>query len=339
MRQVLADTDGIKVLQTQRPTPKEGEVLVRSTLVGICGSDTHALVGMHSFLKPPYVPGHEAVGTVAELGPGVEGIEVGSRVLIKPNLDCGTCENCRAGRDNACDTLNWIGCDPKGEHPGAMADYVLAPAKNLYELPGWVSDEEGVLVECLATPVHAVRIAGDVEGSRVLVIGVGTIGLLTVLAARRAGAGSIAVIDLEQSKLDRALAQGADAAILAASAGVEEQVRKALGGPADVVFDCVANEATVRQSFELVRKAGSVIVVGVPAGPFTVEVGLLQDRELRLQGSAAYAAKDVETALLIASESGIPAKGIVTAIYEMEDAPKAFAEASQNVSGKVMVRC
>lgn len=339
MRQVFADVDGVEVRDVERPVPGPGQVLVRSVLTGICGSDTHALVGMHSFLKPPYVPGHEAIGIVEGLGEDVEGVEIGARVLIKPNLACGECENCKAGRDNACDTLDWIGCDPKGVHPGAMAEYVVAPAQNLYDLPKWVSDEEGVLVECLATPVHAVRIAGDVEGARVLVIGAGTIGLLTVLAARQAGAGSVAVIDLEQSKLDRVLAQGADAGILAGSGNVSNEVMEALGGRADIVFDCVANEKTVSQAFEVVRKAGTVMIVGVPASAFEVDVAILQDWELRLQGSAAYAARDVETALQIAAEGGIPAKEIVTAVYGIEDAPKAFAEASRNASGKVIVRC
>lgn len=338
MRQAKA-VEGGQITLLEVPVPEIGpdQVLVRSTLTGICGSDTHALAGGHPFLYPPYVPGHEAVGVVSQTGSNVTGLPTGTRVLLKPNLACGDCDNCRAGRTNACQNLAWIGCDPSGAHPGAMADYFVAPAANLFVLPDGVSDAAGVLVECLATPVHAVAMAGDLTGQRVLVIGAGTIGVLTVIAARHAGASDIVCVDLEQWKLDRAQQQGASGGVLATEDDVVDRVQGTLGGAADAVFDCVAHSSTVKQGMAALRRAGSLFIVGVPPAPFEVDLPVVQDWEIRLQGSAAYTARDIETALAIAAAGGIPVDAIVTEQYDLADAAAAFHSASANASGKVLV--
>lgn len=338
MRQAKAVEGGqITLLEVDLPDVGPDDVLVRTTLTGICGSDTHALAGGHPFLYPPYVPGHEAVGEVAQVGSNVTGLPVGTRVLLKPNLACGECDNCRAGRTNACQNLAWIGCDPSGAHPGAMADYFVAPARNLFVLPDGVSDAAGVLVECLATPVHAAAMAGDLTGQRVFVIGAGTIGLLTVVAARNAGASDIVCVDFEQWKLDRATQQGASGGVLASESDVVDRVQALLGGPADVVFDCVAHTSTVSQGLAVLRRAGSLFIVGVPPTPFEVDLPVVQDWEIRLQGSAAYTSRDIETALAIAASGGIPVDAIVTEQFGLADAAAAFQSASANASGKVLV--
>lgn len=340
MRQVKAVEGGeIAVSEVEVPHFGSDEALVRSSLVGICGSDTHALAGGHPFLYPPYVPGHEAVGVVEAVGAGVVGLEPGTRVLLKPNLACGECVNCVAGRTNCCQKLAWIGCDPSGTFPGAMADYFVAPARNLFPLPDSVSDEEGVLVECLATPVHAVAMAGNLEGQRVVVIGAGTIGLLAVIAARHSGAKNIVSVDFEAWKLERAMGQGASQGVLASSANVVASVLDALGGRADVVFDAVAHQSTVEQALSMLRRAGSLFIVGVPPRPYEVNMPVVQDWEIRLQGSAAYTELDIRTALDIAAAGGIPAREIVTETFPIDDAGQAFASASANASGKVMVSC
>src|SRR5665647_692896 len=214
MSRVLAEgIDQVTVVETAVPDPGPGEARVRTTFAGICGSDTHAVAGHHPLLAPPYYPGHEATGTVTAVGPDVTDVSVGQRVILKPNVNCGHCVNCRAGRTNACQELQWIGCDPSNTLPGAMADEFLAPAGNLFPVPDDVTDEQAVLVECLATPVHAARIAGDLTGQRVAVLGAGTIGLFAVIAARRAGAGRIVVTDLDPGKRERALRNSADVAL------------------------------------------------------------------------------------------------------------------------------
>lgn len=319
------------------PVPGPGEALVRTRLAGICGSDTHAVAGHHPLLPPPYVPGHEAVGDVAAIGEDVTGLTIGQRVILEPNVWCGRCVNCLAGRTNACLHLAWVGCDPSGALPGAMAEYFVAPARSLVAAPAGISDEAAALVECLATPVHAARIAGDLTGARVAVIGAGTIGLFSVIAAQLAGAASVVVTDLEQGKRERALRSGAAAALDGADAAVADAVREALGGPADVVFDCVGIESSLSQAVDMVRRAATILVVGVPPRPAVVRLPLVQDWELRIQGCANYTHADVLRACEIAASGQLPAHEIVTAVRPISEAVAAFAEASANSSGKVEV--
>lgn len=336
MMRVVAEQIGrVGVAEVPVPAPGPGQVLVRIALAGVCGSDTHAVAGHHPLLAPPYYPGHEATGTVAKVGPEVTFPAVGQRVILKPNVCCGECVNCRAGRTNACQNLRWIGCDPSGALPGAMADYLLAPASNLYTVPDEVNDRQAVLVECLATAVHAARIAGDLTGARVVVLGAGTIGLFAVMAARRAGAGPIVVTDLDPDKRERALRHGADVAVDAAAGGFVDDVRAGLGGPADVVFDCVANEHSVPQAVSVLRRSGTLLVVGVPPRDFAIPMPLVQDWELRVQGCANYTEEDIVTALGMARD--LPEEEVISDRFPFAEAAVAFELASRNTSGKVVV--
>lgn len=339
MRQAHITTDGsVEIHDVRIPTPQKGEVLLRTGMVGICGSDTHAIAGGHPFLCPPYVPGHEATGTVSAIGANVDDSLLNKRVILKPNLACGSCENCRRGRTNACQELQWIGCDPSGKHPGAMAEYVIAPAKNVYPIPSDISDEAAVLIECLATPVHAVSQADDLTNSRVVIIGAGTIGFLTLVACQDAGATNIVVVDLDDFKLERALRQGAHT-VVKSSENTPSEVVEALGGPADVVFDCVAHESTVDEAMAMLRRAGSLMIVGVPPSSFPINMPRIQDWEIRIQGCAAYTEKDIHKSIQIAANHKLPDDVIVTAQYPLESASEAFAEAKNNSSGKVLVYC
>jgi threonine dehydrogenase-like Zn-dependent dehydrogenase len=214
---------------------------------------------------------------------------------------------------------------------------VLAPERNIFPLPDAVSDVDGVLVECLATPVHAARIAGELMGARVLVIGAGTIGLFSVIAARRAGAAVIVVSDPEPSKRERALRFGADHAIDAFDADFTATAWAALDGTADAVFDCVGAEASIRQAMSVLRRAGTLLIVGVPPREGMVALPTVQDGELRVQGCANYTAEDIETAIAIAAEGGLPGDEIVSAVYPLEEATTAFEVAARGTAGKVVI--
>ncbi|MCF8610087.1 alcohol dehydrogenase catalytic domain-containing protein [Gordonia sp. HY285] len=334
---LVRPTRDVVVEQRPVPAPEPEQVLVRSSLVGICGSDTHALAGHHPFLDSDYAPGHEAVGVVTALGASVSDLTVGQRVLLKPNVACGQCLNCLAARSNACERLSWIGCDVSRHWAGALAEYFVAPEQNLFPVPDHVDDATAVLVECLATPVHAVRIAGDLTGARVVVLGAGTIGVLAVVAAARAGADRVVVTDMDRGKLDRAVRVGAAAGVSACAADVDNQLRSALGGPADVVLDCVASQGSLNQAVGLLRRAGTVLVVGVPAREASLPMPVVQDWEIRVQGCAAYTEADVATALAIATDGGIPTAEIVSRTVPIDDVAAAFAAATADSSGKVLI--
>lgn len=337
MKQIFADQlNSVVLREVPVPEPAAGEVRVRTTYAGICGSDTHGISGQHAFLLPPYVPGHEATGIVESVGEGVDEVLVGQRIMLKPNIACGDCVPCREGRTNACQTLQWIGCDITGRLPGAMSEFFVAPAKSVYPVGVAVTDEQAALIECMATPIHAARIAGELRGKRVVVIGGGTIGVLQVIAALEAGADRVVVTDLDQSKRDRAVRLGATGAVDGASDDFGEQTIALLGGRADVLFDCVTNAAVAKQWTELVRHGATICIVGVPAGDYPIPMGLAQDWELRIQGCANYSEGDIESA--IAMGSRIPADEIISAIYDLDQGPEAFSQAAKFSSGKVLVR-
>lgn len=336
-RAVVEPLVGVRVEDAPVPLPEGDLVLVRSALVGICGSDTHALAGHHPFLNAPYAPGHEAVGTVLALGPEAAGLDVGQRVILKPNVACGACENCRARRTNACEHLTWIGCDPSRRWSGAMAEFFLAPATNIYPVPSTVGDPTAALVECLATPVHAARIAGDLRGARVVVLGAGTIGVLCAVAARAAGAARVVMTDLDEGKLARALRIGADAAVSGARDDIEEAVITALGGRADVVMDCVAIERSFAQAVRILRRAGTLLVVGVPSRDATLPMPFIQDFEIRVQGSAAYTEADIRASIEIARAGGIPTAELIAQSFDLEHVAEAFAAGARDSSGKVLI--
>lgn len=336
---LVVPNKGIRLETVPLPQPNDGGVIVRSTLAGICGSDLHAVEGKHPFLTRPYVPGHEAVGVVEGVPSGAGDIEPGMRVLLKPNVSCGDCLNCHEGRSNACQNLQWIGCDSTRVLSGAMAGRFVAPVRNLFRVPDSMSDETAALVECLATPVHAARIAGDLSGKRIAVLGAGTIGLLCVIAALDAGAETVVVTDVEQEKLARALRCGAAGGVIGTDVDAGEKIRSALAGPADVVFDCVANERSIEQAIGIVRRAATILVVGVPAQAQNVNLPLIQDWEIRLQGCAAYTEEDIEHSIRIAEAGGLPTSELVQSTYVLKDVSEAFSAAQEPNAGKILVRC
>ncbi|MEE4597471.1 alcohol dehydrogenase catalytic domain-containing protein [Streptomyces sp. DSM 41524] len=333
-RRVTVTADGdIVVEEVARVRPAAGEARVRTLLTGICGSDVHALRGEHPFISRPYHPGHEAVGVVAETGPGVTSVAEGDRVLLEPNLVCGTCRHCRSGRYNICGELRVIGC----QTAGAMADGFTVRADRLHRVPDGLTDVQAVLVEPLATPVHAVRQAGDLTGAGVLVLGAGPIGLLTALAARAAGARTVIVTDPVAAKRDRAVRLGADAALAPGTPGLPELVRERLGGGADAVFDCVAVSASVTQAVRSVEKGGTVMVVGVPQGPLDVPLDLVQDREIAVRGSLMYVGEDMRAAMTLLGTGAVPADEFVTATFPLDRADEAFRAAGGPDQMKVLV--
>jgi 2-desacetyl-2-hydroxyethyl bacteriochlorophyllide A dehydrogenase len=336
MRRIVVTADlAVAVDHVPVPQPGPGEVLVRTTLAGVCGSDTHALHGRHPFIPIPYAPGHEVLGTVAACGESVTGPAVGQRVVVEPTLPCWECKQCRAGRENLCERLRFFGC---GHEQGGMADWFTVPAGRVHLVPDDLDDRCAVLIEPLATPVHAVRLAGPLRGRTVAVLGAGTIGLMVLAVARHHGAARTVVTDVRADKWERALRLGADAVVDAGRADVVEAAREELGESADVVFDCVAVQETVSQAIGMALKAGTVVVVGVPAAEVTVPLPLVQDRQVRLQGSATYLPEDYQESIELLRAGVVRPDEFVTAEFPLDDAAAAFAASAGGAHVKVVLR-
>ncbi|GID98412.1 zinc-binding dehydrogenase [Amorphoplanes digitatis] len=334
MRRVVVTAGGVRVVEAPEPAPGPGEALMRMVAAGVCGSDTHALRGRHPNVTVPYAPGHEVVGVVTRVAPEVTAVKVGQRVVVEPYLPCWECKQCRAGRQNLCERLGFFGC---GSAQGGMAEAFTIDARRLHVVPGELDDVAAALVEPVSTAVHSIRLAGDVAGRTVAILGAGTIGLLTLTVARARGARRVVLTARSAKSRERAIAFGADAAVDATASDAADRVRAELRESADVVFDCVAEQSTILQALAIADKGGTVVVVGVPVGDVRIPLALVQDSQLRVQGSATYLPEDYADAMGLLADGTVPAADLVTAIHPLAEAAEAFADAASGDHIKVLL--
>ena len=268
------------------PEPGPGDVIVNVKAVGVCGSDVHGFTGSTGRRIPPMVMGHEFSGMISAVGEGVTAHKPGDRVVVQPIITCGQCANCLAGMPNICTNRSGVGMMRRD---GANAEAVCVPEQLLYALPPEVPWEQGALIEPLAVAMHAANSSPIRLMDTVVILGAGTIGLLTLLACRLKGAGSVIVSDLSPHRLEVARKLGADAAVNPAQEDLGEIVRKHAGpAGAPIVIEAVGITATAKQSLELVKAGGHVTWIG-NAAP-TIEIGMQQivTREITVRGVYAF---------------------------------------------------
>jgi threonine dehydrogenase-like Zn-dependent dehydrogenase len=210
-RVFISAPEVIDIVAEPLPVLAPHEALVSLLVSGVCGSDLHGLHSTHPTMKPPYYPGHEVVGVVREIGGEVTTVKVGQRVTPEPPLPCGNCKMCRTERSNLCENLQFFGC---GFREGGMADVFSIRADRLHVVPGGFDLRQAALIEPLSTPVHAARLAGDLTGKAVAIIGCGTVGLLMLAVARAHGARKVVVTDVLANKRVGALARGGTVVIV-----------------------------------------------------------------------------------------------------------------------------
>lgn len=329
-----------KIVVEDVPVPKvsRSEVLIKVEYCGICGSDIHAFLGKHPFIKPPITPGHEFSGTVVEVGEDVKSISVGDRVTVIPQLTCGKCYNCRIGRYNICRNLKVIGC----QVDGAMAEFFSVDEKLVFKLPDEISLKEAALIEPAAVAVHAVRLSDVRLGDNVVVLGAGPIGLLTLQCAKLSGAKKVVVTDLIDFRLKLAEKLGADYVVNVAETDLEKFVEEELGvDSVDLVFECVGVEATINQAIDVVRKGGQVVVVGVFSGKTPVKIHLVQDREIVLKGSLMYLREDFQRAIDLIASKKLQVSPLITHVVPLSRVEEAYriAVEKKTEAVKVLVRC
>jgi L-iditol 2-dehydrogenase len=271
------------------PEPDIGDtdVLVAVKAAAICGSDVHGMDGSSGRRIPPLVMGHEAAGVIEKTGSAVSEWKIGDRVTFDSMVYCGDCWYCRRGDINLCDNRQVLGVSPKEyRRHGAFAEYVAVPERILYRLPDSVSFAQASVVEPLAIAVHAVERTPLSLNDSVLVAGSGMIGLLVIQAARAAGCGTIIALDLEQSKLDKALEFGADIGIIADSPDLGKKISEAAGSRGfDRSFEVVGITPTLSQAIEYVRKGGSVTLVGNISSTVDFPLQSVVTREITLYGT------------------------------------------------------
>lgn len=323
---VFHGTEDIRYEEVETPSPKKGEVLIKVKAVSICGSDLAGFRGGNTMRVPPLIMGHEFAGEVAVLGEGVTSAKIGDKVGVYTNLYCGYCPACKAGLPNVCENRRIIGTSmPGGSYNGAMAEYVVVPAAKLLPLSGKHTFSEYALAEPLSTGLRAVRLAGDVKGKAVAVIGCGPIGLLTILALKHFGAKTIAAMDVLDKRLDMAKQCGATD-VLNAKEDFYAFTRKLTNNAGvDIVFDAVGNTKTVNLGTDLARLGGKIVWVGLAQPKIEFEYKHAVVKELTFQSVYLYITEMEEGIQLI--ESGdINVAQIITSERPMSEGPQIFKE-------------
>lgn len=263
---------------------------VRFAVGGICGSDLHyyfeGRVGDFAVCEP-LVLGHEMAGEVEALGADVRHLRVGQRVAVNPSLACQRCEYCRAGKENLCTAMRFLGSASVTPHvQGAFCEQLTVRARQCIALPDDMDYGVAVFAEPLAVSLHAVARAGALLGKRVLITGCGPIGALVLLAARRAGAATVVMTDVQDAQLDIVRSIGADATVNVAARPDELDPYRENKGWFDVAIEASGAAAAIQTCFECTRPGGRIVQVGfLPPGDVGVPVNRLMAKEVDFVGS------------------------------------------------------
>lgn len=291
---VLRGAYDIAVEDRPDPEAKPGAVVITVIATGICGSDFHGYSGENGRRHPGQVMGHETVGRIDELGPGVTEFAIGQLVTVNPVLGCGACPACLGGHQQWCDRRVVLGVAP--EISAAFADRVAVRAENVVALPEEMPEELGALVEPLAVGYHAIRRGGAGAEDRLLVIGGGPIGQACLLAARRSGVSDLAVSDVSPSRRELCTQLGAQV-IDPTSEDLAEAVAARLGGPATLVIDAVGVNRTVADAFATSGLGSRIVLVGMGSPRLDLDAYAVSTGERTLIGAFTYTADDfAETA-------------------------------------------
>lgn len=305
-----------------RPEPAAGEILVRVAACGLCHTDLHYLDhNVPTFKTPPLVLGHEISGTVVRVGTGVDQVRVGTSVLLAPVTSCGECAMCRTGRENVCARQRMLG----NTIDGGYAEYVVAPARDAFEIPADVPLEEAcVIADALTTAFHAVTRRARIEtGENVAVVGCGGLGLNVIQVASLVGARVIAV-DIDPRKLALARELGAAVTIDAREGDAAKRVRAETQGGADAAIEAIGNPKTQEQALASLRTGGRLVLLGFAAENMSLPGGRVTYREITVIGTLGCRPVDFPVVLDLVRRGRLALGPLVTHRHTLADINAGF---------------
>ena len=325
-----------EVRQAPELHPGPGEVVIKNMVCGVCGTDVHIFHGEpgSADVTPPVVLGHEYSGEVVEVGEGVTALKPGDHVTVDPNIYCGECVYCRNGKKQLCETMQAVGVT----RDGGFGEYSLVPAAQAFKLGDSVPYEAGAMAEPVACCLHGIDLAGIKAGDRVCIVGGGAIGLIMLQLAKLSGASSLVLSEPNEKRRQVALSLGADAAIDPTAPDAGSAYEAALGDGADVVIECVGNNAAVKSAFQLAKKGATIVLFSVPKVDATFDLPLFDvyKKELTIKGS--FVNPDThERAVRLINSGKLDFTSIITHRFNLDQLPEAIAMQMSSESIKVVV--
>lgn len=316
-------------------TPDPGQVRLKVSHCGVCGTDMHIFHGeMDERVEIPQPIGHEMSGVVDEVGTGVKW-EKDDRVVVRPLDPCGECPACDAGHSHICMNLDFLGIDTHG----AMQAYWNVPAHTLHRVPDGLDLKVAALIEPLAVACHDVRRCGLTAQEQATIIGGGPIGILIAMVARELGARPL-VLEVNPSRVDLASDLGLDVLNPRETDVARDVKKRTSGAGADVVFEVSATPSGTELMTELPRPRGRIVQVGICSEPQMIDLFAFFWRELQLFGARVYEPEDFDQAISLAAGANLPLNQLITRTIPLSRAEDAFKLMdSQNETMKVLVAC
>jgi threonine 3-dehydrogenase len=327
---------GLWMQDVPEPEPGPRDVKIRVHKTSICGTDLHIRrwdAWAQATIPVPMVVGHEFMGEIAEVGSAVAGLEVGMRVAGEGHVTCGHCRNCKAGRREFCHQHTGVGVT----RPGAFAEYVVIPAENVFVVPPHIGDDVAAILDPLGNATHT-ALRFDCVAEDVLITGAGPIGVLAAAIARHVGARHVVVTDVNPYRLAMAARHGANRVV---------DVRTESLGPVmaelgmtegfDVGMEMSGAEAAFNQMLDAMNHGGRIAVLGIPAGPMTLDVNDVIFKGLEVQGI--YGRRIFETWYKMAAmlQSGLDVAGVITHHLPADRFDDAFGIVESGECGKVVL--
>ena len=347
---VLGDPDQLTMIEKPLPVPGRAEALVRIDAVAICATDlevisygTPAMVEGGKPFNKNWTPGHEYMGTIAALGPGVDEFAIGDRVTVEIHAGCGQCKRCRMGMYTSCHNygLNY-GDRNKGHRAngftsnGGFAEYAINNINTMIKVPDHMSDEEATLVVTAGTSMYGLtELGGLVAGESVVVIGPGPIGLVAV--AKALGASPVILVGTRENRNEIGRQLGADYIIDGRSEDVVARVKELTGKGADYVVDCAGSETTVNDAVHMTNRGGRVCLAAFPKKPVTFDLGYLAVNNIYLYGIRGEGRSATHRAMAFMAEKRFDASVIHTHTFPMEMLPEALRYARERVDDAIKV--
>ncbi len=349
---VLGDPEELTLIEKDVPVPGKAEALVRIDAVAICATDleilkygTPALIEGGKPFNKGFTPGHEYMGTIAALGPGVDEFQIGDRVTVEIHAGCGQCKRCRMGMYTSCHNygLNY-GDRNKGHRAngfttnGGFAEYAVNNINTMIRVPDDMPDEEATLVVTAGTSMYGMtELGGLVAGESVVVIGPGPIGLLAVAVAKSLGASPVILVGTRENRNAIGVQLGADYTIDARTEDVVARVKELTGKGADYVVDCAGTETTVNQAVHMTNRGGRICLAAFPKAPVSFDLGYLAVNNIYLYGIRGEGRSATHRAMAFMAEKRFDAKLVHTHTFPMDDLPTALRYARDRVDDAIKV--